>query len=166
MSKRGSQKPKTSFSVPTVHQDFFTRVSNWTTRITGSRSAFLVALVTVIVWAVSGPFFDYSETWQLVINTGTTIVTFLMVFLIQGVQNRESKAIHIKLDELIIGVNRAHNEIVDIERLTDQQLDALAVRYRKVAEQNQSKLTECFLGETPGEMRPGKSNSEIRMTVK
>lgn len=133
--------------VPDTHRDLFTRVSGWTIRITGGRWGFLSALGAVIIWAVTGPFFHYSENWQLVINTGTTIVTFLMVFLIQGAQNRESKAIHLKLDELIIGVNHARNELVDIERLTDQQLEALSHRYQKVAAQNQHKLTECFPAE-------------------
>src|SRR4051812_29665239 len=81
--------------------DIFGQVANWTTRFTGGRWGFIVALLTVIVWAVTGPVFRYSANWQLVINTGTTIVTFLMVFLIQNSQNRESKDVHLKLDELI-----------------------------------------------------------------
>lgn len=144
-SKEKEQLPRTSGSPD--RRDLFTRISNWTIRMTGGKWAFLVALGTVILWAVTGPIFQYSENWQLVINTGTTIVTFLMVFLIQGAQNRESKAIHLKLDELILGVNRARNELVDIERLTDEQLEALSERYHIVGEKNQYKLKECFPGE-------------------
>ncbi|WP_406700050.1 low affinity iron permease family protein [Singulisphaera sp. Ch08] len=152
--------------IPITRRDLFTRVSDWTIRITGGRWGFLTALGVVIVWAVAGPFFHYSENWQLVINTGTTIVTFLMVFLIQGAQNRESKAIHLKLDELIMGVNHARNELVDIERLTDQQLDALSDRYRKVAQQYQHKLTECFPGDGCEELAAGENNKAAHITVK
>jgi low affinity Fe/Cu permease len=127
-------------------------VAGWTIRATGGRWGFLTALGAVILWAVTGPFFRYSENWQLVINTGTTIVTFLMVFLIQNAQNRESKAIHLKLDELILRVRTARNEMIDIENLTDDQLERLGERYRKVAEANQHKLKECF-EETEGEIR-------------
>lgn len=165
MRRREGQVAVTKTPVPETRRDLFTRVSGWTIRITGGRWAFLTAVGTVIVWAVSGPFFHYSENWQLVINTGTTIVTFLMVFLIQGAQNRESKAIHLKLDELIMGVNHARNELVNIETLTDQQLDALSGRYRKVAEENQHKLTECFPPEVEEELLGGRKG-EAHITVK
>jgi low affinity Fe/Cu permease len=125
-------------------RDLFTRVATWTIRVTGGRLGFLTAFGVVIIWALSGPFFNFSSNWQLVINTGTTIVTFLMVFLIQNAQNRESKAVHLKLDELILAVNRARNELIDIENLTEEQLTALSARYSEVAAQNQHKLTECF----------------------
>ena len=126
---------------PSVSQrDLFTRVSAWTIRITGGRWAFLAAFGTVVIWGLSGPYFHFSENWQLVINTGTTIVTFLMVFLIQGAQNRESKAIHLKLDELIFSVRKARNELIDIENLNEAELDKLGDRYRKVAEAYQHKL--------------------------
>src|SRR3954468_24361115 len=109
------KSPGHIYDVPSPPRpDVFCQISAWTIRVTGGRWGFLTALAIVIVWAVAGPFFHYSENWQLVINTGTTIVTFLMVFLIQGAQNRESKAIHLKLDELIMGVNRARNELIDI----------------------------------------------------
>jgi low affinity Fe/Cu permease len=130
--------------VPAFRQDLFTRVAAWTTRATGGRWGFLFAFGSVLIWAVLGPFFHYSENWQLVINTGTTIVTFLMVFLIQNAQNRESKAVHLKLDELILAVRQARNELIDVEHLTEEQLDLLAQRYRKVAESNHHKLSECF----------------------
>jgi len=130
--------------IPKKNGDLFTRLAGWTIRATGGRWGFLTAFGTVIVWALMGPFCHYSENWQLVINTGTTIVTFLMVFLIQNAQNRESKAIHLKLDELILAVTHARNELIDIEHLTEEQLDMIARRYKKVAEQNHYKLEPCF----------------------
>jgi low affinity Fe/Cu permease len=115
-------------------RDFFGKVAGWTTRFTGGRWGFSLAFGSILVWAALGPFCHYSDNWQLVINTGTTIVTFLMVFLIQNAQNRESKALHLKLDELILSARRARNELIDIELLTDEQLDRLAERYRRISE--------------------------------
>jgi len=126
--------------------DLFGRIAAWTIRATGGRWAFLIAIGTVVAWAISGPFFHYSEMWQLIINTGTTIVTFLMVFLIQNAQNRESKAVHIKLDELILAVKRANNEMIDIEHLTEEQLDRIAARYRQVAERYHQSLDRKLNG--------------------
>lgn len=100
----------------------------------GSPSAFIGASLLVIIWAVDGPIFNFSETWQLVINTGTTIVTFLMVFLIQKVQNKDSKAIQIKLNELIASNEKASNRLVDIEDLTEAELDLLHKRYEELNE--------------------------------
>jgi low affinity Fe/Cu permease len=109
----------------TYSADFFhtfaKRVSDWV----GSPWAFILAAVVVIIWTTTGPLFDYSDTWQLVINTGTTIVTFLMVFLIQNSQNRDAKAIHLKLDELIHKVKGARNSLIDLEDCTDEELDRL-----------------------------------------
>lgn len=113
---------------------FFERFSNWAVKFTGSEVAFLGAMLIVIVWAVTGPFFHYSETWQLVINTGTTIITFLMVFLIQKAQNKDSKAIQIKLNELIAAHEKASNRIVDIEDLTEKELDQLHYYYENLAQ--------------------------------
>jgi low affinity Fe/Cu permease len=115
-------------------RDFFGRIASATTRFTGGRWGFLLAFGTIFVWGLTGPMFHYSETWQLVINTGTSIVTFLMVFLIQNAQNRDSKSLHLKLDELILSTQRARNELIDVELLTDEQLDRLAERYRRVSE--------------------------------
>lgn len=112
----------------------FEAFSNAATRFTGSSTAFIIALLTVVVWAVSGPVFHYSETWQLVINTGTTIVTFLMVFLIQKAQNKDGKAIQLKLNELIAAHERASNRMVDIEDLTEPELDQLHKFYVTLAE--------------------------------
>ena len=102
----------------------FARFATTTARVTGSPAAFLLCVVVVLAWAVSGPFFDYSENWQLVINTGTTMVTFLMVFLIQNSQNRDSAAMQVKLDELI-RVGAARNSLVGIEHLTDEEIEDL-----------------------------------------
>ncbi|MEG1592428.1 low affinity iron permease family protein [Chryseobacterium sp.] len=112
----------------------FERFSNWATKFTGSSYAFLGAVAIVVIWAGSGPIFKYSETWQLVINTGTTIITFLMVFLIQKSQNKDSKAIQIKLNELIAANEKASNRIVDIEDLTEKELDQLHCYYEKLAD--------------------------------
>jgi low affinity Fe/Cu permease len=143
-------------TAPVFRRDLFTRVAAWTTRATGGRWGFLFAFGSVLAWAVLGPFFRYSENWQLVINTGTTFVTFLMVFLIQNAQNRESKAVHLKLDELILAVRQARNEMIDVEHLTDEQLDRLAERYRRVTECYQHRLSECF---EPGEGGGGKADA-------
>lgn len=115
-------------------KNLFETFSNWAVKFTGSPHAFLGAMAVVVIWAVSGPFFDYSETWQLVINTGTTIITFLMVFLIQKAQNKDSKAIQIKLNELIAAHEKASNRIVDIEDLTETELDQLHYYYENLAQ--------------------------------
>jgi len=103
---------------------WFSQTASATSRWTGRPSAFLLCVLVVIVWAASGPLFDYSDTWQLVINTGTTIVTFLMVFLIQNTQNRDNVALQAKLDELI-RASQAKNDFIGIEHLSDKELDAI-----------------------------------------
>lgn len=113
---------------------FFDKFANWATNFTGSPGAFLGAMVLVMVWAATGPFFQYSETWQMIINTGTTIITFLMVFLIQKAQNKDSKAIQIKLNELIAASGKASNRIVDIEDLTEKELDNLHKFYEELSD--------------------------------
>ncbi|HVZ84816.1 MAG TPA: low affinity iron permease family protein [Terracidiphilus sp.] len=107
---------------------FAAHASGWL----GSKWAFLMAVAVIAVWAASGPVFHYSNTWQLVINTGTTIVTFLMVFLIQNTQNRDARAINLKLDELIRAVDKARNRMIDVEKLSDVELDALQTGYEKL----------------------------------
>ena len=114
------------------NKNLFEKFSNAATTFTGSSYAFLGSVAIVLIWAVSGPLFNYSETWQLVINTGTTIITFLMVFLIQKTQNKDSKAIQIKLNELIAASKNASNRIVDIEDLTEDELDQLHKYYVKL----------------------------------
>ena len=111
----------------------FERFANAATKFTGSSPAFIGAATIVLLWAATGPFFDYSETWQLVINTGTTIITFLMVFLIQKAQNKDGKAIQLKLNELIAAHERASNRMVDIEDLTEAELDQLHKFYVKLS---------------------------------
>lgn len=98
----------------------------------GSPIASILAVTVIIIWAIIGPIFQFSDTWQLVINTGTTIVTFLMVFLIQNSQNRDAKAVQIKLDELIRAMNSAHNEIIDVEDASEQELKALQQDFSKL----------------------------------
>jgi low affinity Fe/Cu permease len=113
--------------------DLFCRIAAWTIHATGGKWGFMTALLVVVLWAILGPIFHFSDNWQLMINTGTTIVTFLMVFLIQNAQNRESKAVHLKLDELIRAVSTARNEMIDIENMTEEHLDQLAARYQRIA---------------------------------
>lgn len=103
--------------------------------LVGTKWAFLLALLTIAMWIVSGPYFHYSDTWQLIINTGTTVVTFLVVFLIQNTQNRDARAIHLKLDEIIKSIDQAQNEMIDIEHLSDEKLQRLADKYQKVREE-------------------------------
>jgi low affinity Fe/Cu permease len=98
----------------------------------GSKWAFLGAITVIVVWGVTGPIFHYSDTWQLVINTGTTIITFLMVFLIQNTQNRDARAINLKLNELIHSIDAAGNQMMDIEKLSDEELDVMQARYEKL----------------------------------
>ena len=110
--------------------EWFRHISAHIGEFTGSATAFFAAFAIIIVWIATGPSFQYSNTWQLVINTGTTIVTFLMVFLIQNMQNRESKALHLKVDELIRASKNARNSLVDIENMTDVELDMLQEEFR------------------------------------
>jgi low affinity Fe/Cu permease len=107
----------------------FRKFAQRTSQVLGTSWVFVLALLVVLTWAVSGPLFDFSTTWQLLINTGTTIMTFLMVFIIQNTQNRDAKAIHLKLDELIEAVGDARDELVDIEDATDEEIDALKQEY-------------------------------------
>jgi low affinity Fe/Cu permease len=120
----------------------FTRFAKWTAYATGRPIAFIFAAALIVIWAITGPFFDFSDTWQLVINTSTTIMTFLMVFLIQNTQYRDSEAIHIKLDELIRSTKEAQNSLLDLEELEDEELDRLRASYEKIAERARSKLQE------------------------
>jgi low affinity Fe/Cu permease len=115
-----------------VQGDSFGRFAAAASNRLGSKWATLTALLIILIWGATGPIFHYSDTWQLVINTGTTIVTFLMVFLIQNTQNRDSRAINLKLDELIRATEAARNNMLDIESLSDQELDAMQQRYKRL----------------------------------
>ena len=110
------------------------RLAKWASRATGRPLGFVLALLVVLAWIVTGPLFGFSDTWQLVINTGTTIVTFLMVFLIQNTQNRDTEAMQIKLDELIRVTRDAHNALLDLEELGDSEIDAFRSRYIALAQ--------------------------------
>ena len=104
------------------------------TRATGTSTAFVLAVLVIIVWAITGPVFHYSDTWQLVINTGTTIVTFLMVFLIQRAQNKDALAIHLKLNEIVAALEGASNRLIDVEDLSEPEIDALRKYYKRLIE--------------------------------
>src|SRR6195952_4107899 len=113
--------------------DLFSAAALWTSRQCGRASTFIVACVTIIVWAITGPVFHYSDTWQLIINTGTTIITFLMVFLIQNTQNRDMAALHLKLDELIRVTEPARNKLLTLEDMTEDELESLKVSFSQLA---------------------------------
>jgi low affinity Fe/Cu permease len=119
--------------------DLFHRIAQKTSNAVGSAWAFSLALLIIIAWAASGPLFGFSDTWQLVINTGTTIITFLMVFLIQNTQNRDAKVIHLKLDELIHATKSARNHLVDLEDLTDAELERLEKEFKRLREREDAK---------------------------
>jgi low affinity Fe/Cu permease len=119
---------------PAKSSSWFTRLAKQTARLTGQPYTFALAVLVIAAWAITGPLFDFSDTWQLMINTGTTIITFLMVFLIQSTQNRDAEAVHIKLDELLRISPGAHNVLMDLEELEEAELARLRAAYVKLAE--------------------------------
>ena len=127
-----------------VKESFLARLSRAATDWSGSSMAFGCAVLTIILWLLTGPIFNYSDTWQLVINTGTTVVTFLMVFLIQRAQNKDSHAIHLKLNELVAAVEGASNRLINIEGMTEDEINALHHHYCKLVElaKHDTKLTQ------------------------
>jgi low affinity Fe/Cu permease len=125
---------------PKKGTSWFTGFAKSTSRATGRPSAFLAAFAVIIIWIVTGPLFKFSDTWQLVINTGTTIITFLMVFLIQNTQNRDSEAVQVKLDELIRAHEGAHNALLDLEELEELELDRIRQTYSVLAKQARAEL--------------------------
>jgi low affinity Fe/Cu permease len=127
---------------PSKSASWFTRFAKWTARMTGRPAAFAVAVTAIILWALTGPLFGYSDTWQLVINTGTTIITFLMVFLIQNTQNRDSEAMQVKLDELIRAMKGAHNVLLDLEELEEKDLNRIRNNYERLAELAREELRQ------------------------
>jgi low affinity Fe/Cu permease len=120
-----------------VVRDAFRIFARKSSMVLGSAWAFVVAVFIIAVWALTGPTFHFSDTWQLIINTGTTIVTFLMVFLIQNTQNRDSKALHLKLDEIIRALKGARNQLVDLEKLSDEDLDRLEKQFERLRQKAQ-----------------------------
>ena len=125
---------------PTKSSSWFTRFAKWTAYAAGRPATFALAFGVILVWAVTGPLFGFSDTWQLVINTGTTIITFLMVFLIQNTQNRDTEALQIKLDELIRVTEGAHIALLDLEELDEKQLDRIRDRYEELAKKARESL--------------------------
>src|SRR5881398_2044264 len=119
---------------------WYSQFAKWGARISGRPITFILALGLIAAWIISGPIFDFSDTWQLAINTGTTIVTFLMVFLIQNTQNRDTEAIQVKLDELIRSTKGAHNELLDLEELDEETLDRFRAKYAALASAARAQL--------------------------
>jgi low affinity Fe/Cu permease len=127
---------------PTKSRSVFSRFAKWTARATGRPVTFMLAALVIVVWAVSGPLFGFSDTWQLVINTGTTIITFLMVFLIQSTQNRDAEAVQVKLDEIIRAIGNAKNEVLDLEELEEKDLDEIRQTYTEMAQKARDARSE------------------------
>lgn len=125
---------------PTKSRSRFTRLAKATSRVTGRPAAFIGAVGVILAWLVTGPLFRFSDTWQLVINTGTTIITFLMVFLIQSTQNRDAEAVQVKLDELLRATAGAHNALLDLEELEERELDLIRAGYARLAERARTDL--------------------------
>lgn len=122
--------------------DIFHKIASKVSTLMGSPLAFITALIIILTWAITGPLFDFSNTWQLVINTGTTIVTFLMVFLIQNTQNRDAKAIHLKLDELLKSNKGASNNMLDAENLSDEELEKFHNQFETLHKKYASELAK------------------------
>lgn len=127
---------------PSNDRDIFRHLARAASDALGKPLAFWMALILIVVWAATGPMFHYSDTWQLVINTSTTIITFLMVFIIQNTQNRDNKSIHLKLDELIKSVRGARNSMIDLDKLSDEQLHELEGDYKRLCEAESSPVPE------------------------
>jgi len=121
---------------------WFSRFAKWVSSKLGHPLAFFIAVLIIVVWAIAGPIFHFSDTWQLVINTGTTIITFLMVFLIQNTQNRDSEAMQVKLDELILSIKAADNSVLNTENLTEKELQRLQEHYAHLSDMVQSRLQQ------------------------
>ena len=144
--------------------EFFRKFASTTSDVVGSSWAFILAVLIIVVWAVTGPAFDYSDTWQLVINTGTTIITFLMVFLIQNTQNRDAKAIHLKLDELLRAVEGARTSMANLENMPDEELKRLQQEFRRICETrgigngNSVESLDCETEEREGERQEAARN--------
>jgi low affinity Fe/Cu permease len=152
-SKNSSQATgKTSLSLMTSHRghhnEWFSRFAHEMARLAGKPAAFILAVSAIVIWAVTGPLFGYSDTWQLIINTSTTIVTFLMVFLIQNTQNRDQLALQVKLSELIIAIKGAENRLAAAEDLTEEDLERLHEEFRARAEATLESLAQRRAGKS------------------
>ena len=134
--------PPSAIPVSTRPRTLFSRLAAATSRTAGSPGTFAIALLIIVVWAAVGPLFGFSDTWQLVVNTGTTIITFLMVFLIQHTQNKDAEAMQVKLDELIRATRGAHNALLDLEDLEVEDLDKLRADYEALAKKAREKLNQ------------------------
>lgn len=132
-----------------ANRDAFHRAAVRVSQTLGSAKAFAIAVAVVVLWLLTGPLFRYSDTWQLIINTSTTIVTFLMVFLLQNTQNRDARALHLKLDELIRADRRARNQLIDLEDLSDEELSALEHDFRNVKRTRQSSRSPAISSSPP-----------------
>jgi low affinity Fe/Cu permease len=122
------------------HTINFSEIARQTSHYLGTPLAFAMACSVVLLWAVTGPLFGYSDTWQLVINTGTTIVTFLMVFLVQNTQNRDARALHLKLDEILRSIDTARNKLIDLEHCTDEELEKIERQFKALRARERSKI--------------------------
>ncbi len=141
MAKITDRKPPVSEMPGDKTAHSFSHFSARVAEIMGSGTAFLMAVLVVIVWGVTGPYFHYSDSWQLVINTSTTIITFLMVFLIQNTQNRDARALQLKLNEIIRSIGSAHNEMINIEKLSDDDLEELARFYEQIRRECEQRIS-------------------------
>jgi low affinity Fe/Cu permease len=156
---RGAARERPGATLPTEHpRSIFRRFAQATSDAVGRPATFAIAVGVVLGWAATGPAFHFSDTWQLVINTGTTIVTFLMVFLIQHTQNRETNAVRLKLDELIVAIDQARNEMLAVDDLDDVDMEALRVEFHRLAQKRRASpapQASNEMREAP-EVRPGR----------
>ena len=139
-TNRGSI-PRTGAKIQSM-RELFHKIAHRASNFVGSPWAFIMALLIILVWVITGPIFDYSTTWQLFINTFTTIMTFLMVFLIQNTQNRDAKAVHLKLDELIRAIKTARNKLIELEDYSDTELDVLEKDFEKIRDIDETKKAD------------------------
>lgn len=139
-------------------EKLFTKIANWVAHITGLPLTFTVCCLIIVVWAVSGPLFGFSDTWQLVINTGTTVITFLMVFLIQNTQNRDGAAIQAKLDELI-RVGKGHNHFIGIEHLTESEVEEIRAKCERAAKRHDQQIAATAAKKAVAQKRAQKKHA-------